>query len=41
LVPFVVMAIMRLFYRQPIPARSIIGAVISVSGVVLLVTGTP
>ena len=40
LVPFVVMAIMRLFYRQPIPARSIVGAVISVSGVVLLVTGT-
>ncbi|HBB26651.1 MAG TPA: hypothetical protein DCZ59_10330 [Bacteroidetes bacterium] len=41
LVPFVVMAIMRLVYRQPIPARSIIGAVISVFGVVLLVTGTP
>lgn len=41
LVPFVVMAIMRVVYRQPIPMRSILGAVISVAGVILLVTGAP
>jgi drug/metabolite transporter (DMT)-like permease len=41
LVPFVVMFIMRVFYGQRIPARSLIGAVISVIGVVILVVGMP
>lgn len=41
LVPFVVMLIMRVGYGQSIPTRSIIGAVISVIGVVILVIGTP
>ena len=41
LVPFVVMLIMRVVYGQRIPARSLIGAVISVIGVVILVVGMP
>jgi drug/metabolite transporter (DMT)-like permease len=41
LVPFVVMLIMRVFYGQRIPARSLFGAVISVIGVVILVVGMP
>lgn len=41
LVPFVVMAIMRIVYRQSIPLRSVIGAIISIVGVILLVAGTP
>ncbi len=41
LVPFVVMLIMRVFYGQRIPVRSIVGAIISVIGVVLLVVGMP
>lgn len=41
LVPFVVMLIMRVFYAQQIPARSIVGAIISVIGVVILVVGMP
>ncbi|MBU3679542.1 MAG: DMT family transporter [Candidatus Kapabacteria bacterium] len=41
LVPFVVMLIMRVGYGQRIPMRSIIGAIISVIGVVILVVGTP
>jgi drug/metabolite transporter (DMT)-like permease len=35
------MFIMRVFYGQRIPARSLIGAVISVIGVVILVVGMP
>jgi len=41
LVPFVVMLIMRVFYGQRIPVRSIVGAVISVIGVIVLVVGMP
>lgn len=41
LVPFVVMLIMRVFYGQRIPVRSIVGAVISVIGVIALVVGMP
>lgn len=41
LVPFVVMLIMRIVYGEHIPLRSIIGATISIAGVVLLVVGIP
>lgn len=41
LVPFVVMLIMRVGYGHRIPLRSIIGAIISVIGVVILVVGMP
>ncbi|MEN9282111.1 MAG: hypothetical protein RL594_1046 [Bacteroidota bacterium] len=41
LVPFVVMLIMRVVYGQHIPLRSLIGATISIVGVILLVVGIP
>jgi drug/metabolite transporter (DMT)-like permease len=37
LVPFVVMIIARVFYKEPLRMRSVVGAVISVVGVVILV----
>ncbi|MBU3698496.1 MAG: DMT family transporter [Candidatus Kapabacteria bacterium] len=40
MVPFVVMAIMRIGYSQPVPFRSLVGAIISVAGVILLITGS-
>ena len=39
MVPFMVMAIMRLGYSQPVPLRSLLGAIISLAGVVLLIAG--
>lgn len=41
LVPFVVMLIMRIVYGQHIPLRSLLGATISIAGVILLVVGIP
>jgi drug/metabolite transporter (DMT)-like permease len=38
MVPFVVIAIASIVYRQPVRWRSVVGAIIAVIGVVLLVT---